>query len=411
MTAFTRKVATRYFRSRRGFVSVVTGFSLVGITLGVAALIVVMAVMAGFRGELLDRILGTTGHAQLSRPGLTLNMADEISTKIMKIPGVISAQPFIGGQGMVVSPQRALGGLVRGLRPDDLRATKMITSHITMGALESFKAGKPVAVLGEQLAQNLGVRPGDSVNLLSPQGSHTVLGFMPRMMQVRVVALFNVGMYQYDSALLFLPIDIAQKFYKTNSLINGIEVMVERPDEINRMVPHLATALAGGHISTWVDANRQFFSALQVERVAMFIILMLIVLVAAFNIITGQMMLVNQKRRDIAILRTMGARRRDILRLFLYSGFSIGLAGTAGGLLLGFLVVWQLDNLVALIQEITGVSLFNGAVYFLDKMPTDVLPADVIMVVVMSLGLSLLASIFPAWRATRLDPVEALRNE
>ena len=409
--AFARTVGWRYLRSRRGFVSVVTGFSLVGIALGVAALIVVMAVMAGFRVELLDRILGTTGHAQISRTGMTLEESEGLRLKLLDLPGVVSAEPVVGGQAMLVSPAKATGALARGVRKEALTQNPLISTGIRRGSLAHF--GEPgTIVIGQALADSLGVSVGDHINLLSPQGSSTVVGFIPRMMQVEVVATFDVGMYQYDSGLVFLPIVQAQTFFKTGGLVNGLELMVKEPDRILNMMPTLAAIVGpGGHISPWMENNRQFFSALQVEKTTMFIILTLIVLVAAFNIITGQMMMVNEKRRDIAILRTMGARRADILRVFFYSGFMAGTVGTVGGLLLGLVVTDNLQHIVHSIQNLFGINVFSAEVYFLSELPAVIVPEDVATIVVMSLALAMAASLYPAWRATRLDPVEALRHE
>jgi len=302
---FAHTVGLRYLRARRGFVSVVTGFSFVGIALGVAALIVVMAVMAGFRAELLDRILGTTGHAQLTMPVLTAEKAEQIRIEALDTVGINSAVPYVSGQAMIASNRKALGGLVRAVSGDDLRANKLINDNIIAGSLQGFgvPGQSPKIVLGKTLAQQLGVYVGDSISLMSSQGTHTIMGFVPRMMRAEVVAIFEVGMYQYDNALMFLPVDVAQSFYKIGDLVTAIEVMVDKPAAIKTYLPQLQSLVdPTGHVITWVEGNRQFFEALKVERVAMFIILTLIVIVAAFNIITGQMMTVNDKKRDVAIL-------------------------------------------------------------------------------------------------------------
>jgi len=412
---FAHTVGFRYLRARRGFVSVVTGFSFVGIALGVAALIVVMAVMAGFRAELLDRILGTTGHAQITMPLLTVEQANKIRLKAVEKQGIISAVPYIAGQAMITSGNGATGGLVRAVSAEDLQKNKLISDNIIAGSLEGFDVPNqrtPRIVLGKDLAQKLGVYVGDSLSLMSSQGTHTIMGFVPRMMRAEVIAIFEVGMYQYDSALMFLPLKAAQSFYKMGDIISALEIMVENPSAIRTYLPTLQSLVdPEGHVVTWVDGNRQFFEALQVERVAMFIILTLIVLVAAFNIITGQMMTVNDKKRDIAILRTMGAGRFDILRLFFFSGFWVGLIGTALGVALGLFVLWQLHPIVGFIETLTGASLFSGEVYFLSKLPAKIIPQEILTIIAVSLFLSMMASLFPALKATKLDPVEALRNE
>ncbi|MBA43506.1 MAG: lipoprotein-releasing system transmembrane subunit LolC [Magnetococcales bacterium] len=411
---FAHTVGLRYLRARRGFVSVVTGFSFVGIALGVAALIVVMAVMAGFRAELLDRILGTTGHAQLTMPVLTAEKAEQIRIEALDTVGINSAVPYVSGQAMIASNRKALGGLVRAVSGDDLRANKLINDNIIAGSLQGFgvPGQSPKIVLGKTLAQQLGVYVGDSISLMSSQGTHTIMGFVPRMMRAEVVAIFEVGMYQYDNALMFLPVDVAQSFYKIGELVTAIEVMVDKPAAIKTYLPQLQSLVdPTGHVITWVEGNRQFFEALKVERVAMFIILTLIVIVAAFNIITGQMMTVNDKKRDVAILRTMGADRGDILRLFFFSGFWVGLIGTFIGVVLGFVVIWQLHPIVSFIEGLTGARLFSGEAYFLSQLPAKIVPEEMITIVVVSLLLSMLASLYPAYKATKLDPVEALRNE
>ena len=411
---FAHTVGFRYLRARRGFVSVVTGFSFVGIALGVAALIVVMAVMAGFRAELLDRILGTTGHAQLTMPVLTAEKAEQIRIEALDTVGINSAVPYVSGQAMIASNRKALGGLVRAVSGDDLRANKLINDNIIAGSLQGFgvPGQSPKIVLGKTLAQQLGVYVGDSISLMSSQGTHTIMGFVPRMMRAEVVAIFEVGMYQYDNALMFLPVDVAQSFYKIGDLVTAIEVMVDKPAAIKTYLPQLQSLVdPTGHVITWVEGNRQFFEALKVERVAMFIILTLIVIVAAFNIITGQMMTVNDKKRDVAILRTMGADRGDILRLFFFSGFWVGLIGTFIGVVLGFVVIWQLHPIVSFIEGLTGARLFSGEAYFLSQLPAKIVPEEMITIVVVSLLLSMLASLYPAYKATKLDPVEALRNE
>ena len=412
MAGFANTVGLRYLRSRRGFVSVVTGFSFLGIALGVAALLVVMAVMAGFRAELLDRILGATGHAQVSEPVMMEDRAAELRQELLALPQVTSATPYVAGQAMVAANGNAVGGLVRAMPEADLLKNTLISDNLIAGSINGYSQGEPKVLLGKALARNLGVYVGDNVRLMSSEGTHTVMGFVPRMMRAQVAGVFEVGMHQYDSSLMFMPVQVAQNFYKMGDRMTAIEVNVKNPAAIKNNVPALDSVLKPeGRVTTWVDANRQFFQALQVERVAMFIILALIVVVAAFNIITGQMMTVNEKTRDIAILRTMGATRRDILRLFFFSGFWIGIVGTLLGVMLGLLIIWQLHPIVGFIEGMMNVQLFSGEIYFLSSLPAKIVWGEILIIVAVSLLLSLLASLYPAWRATRLDPVEALRNE
>lgn len=409
---FALTTAMRYFRARKGFVSVVTTFSLLGIMLGVAALIVVMSVMSGFRQELLDRILGTTGHIVISSAQMTESRAADLSTQLQAKPSVTRATPFISGQAMVTSANNALGGYVRAMNYDDFIKNDLISQNLVAGKLEYFKR-KDVVVLGKTMAQQLSVTVGGYVNLVSPQGSQTALGFIPRMKRLRVAAIFDVGMHQYDSGLMILPLNVAQSFFKLDDKVTAIEVMIEKPDLVRDVVvKEVAPELSeNDFVQDWTKINSQFFEALQVEKAAMFIILSLIVVVAAFNIITGQMMSVNDKIRSIAILRTMGARRRDILLTFTIGGAFVGVVGTLLGTTIGLLICIYLHEIVSFIEQIAQVSIFSGEAYFLAEIPVLMNIADVASVVLMALLLSVTAGLIPALKAARLDPVEALRND
>ncbi|MBF0323651.1 lipoprotein-releasing ABC transporter permease subunit [Magnetospirillum moscoviense] len=410
--AFERMVAFRYLRARRkeGFISVIAGFSLLGIGLGVATLIVVMAVMNGFRQELLSRILGINGHVGVYGQGMALVDYDPLADAIRKMPGVVRTIPTVEGQVMATSPVAAAGAVVRGVRPDDLLARDIFRSKLGGSAAE-FKAGDGV-LIGYRLAEKLGLMVGDTITLISPKGNATAFGTVPRMRGYVVAGTFNVGMFEYDSGFIFMPLEAAQTYFKLPQAVTQVEVFLDNPDR----VPQARAAihqLTGGNarIYDWQQANASFFNAIQVERNVMFLILTLIILVAAFNIISSLIMLVKDKGRDIAILRTMGATRGMIMRIFFLSGASVGVAGTVGGTLLGVWFATHIEEIRQFIQGIIGRELFAAEIYFLTQLPARVDYNEVMTVVLMALGLSFAATIYPSWRAAALDPVEALRYE
>lgn len=410
--AFERMVAFRYLRARRkeGFISVIAGFSLLGIGLGVATLIVVMAVMNGFRQELLSRILGINGHMGVYAAGPVLVGFDPLAEAIRKLPGVTRAIPTVEGQVMATSPGAAAGAIVRGVRPDDLLGRDIIRKGLS-GSVEEFQAGESV-LIGYRLAEKLGLGVGDTITLISPKGNATAFGTVPRMRGYRIAGTFSIGMFEYDSGFVFMPLEAAQTYFKMPEAVTQIEVFTDNPDK----VPELRTAIyrAGGgnvRIYDWQQANASFFNAIQVERNVMFLILTLIILVAAFNIISSLIMLVKDKGRDIAILRTMGATRGMIMRIFFLSGASVGVFGTVFGTLLGVSFASNIEAIRQFIQSIIGRELFAAEIYFLTQLPARVDAGEVIAVVLMALGLSFAATIYPSWRAANLDPVEALRYE
>ncbi len=412
---FERMIAFRYLRARKGerFVSVIAIFSLVGIALGVATLIIVMSVMNGFRQELLGRILGLNGHMQISsaQPG---NIPDygPLTERIRAVPGVVSATPMVEGQVLVTSESGgASGGLARGIRPEDMAARRIIAGNIRAGRLSDF-TGDDVVMIGTRMAARLGLAIGDRLTVISPQGRTTVLGTVPRLRAYRVVAMFEVGMNEYDSTFVFLPMAAAQTFFQTGDAASQIEVFVEDP--LRARAVNAAIRAAAGRplrILDWQDANSSFFNAVKVERNVMFLILTLIIIVAAFNIVSSLIMLVKDKGRDIAVLRTMGATRGAVMRIFLLCGASIGILGTSIGFLLGLVFCLNIESIRQFIQMLSGTELFSAEIYFLTQLPAVVDPNEVIQVVLMGLGLSLLATLYPSWRAARTDPVVMLRNE
>ncbi|AJD52222.1 MULTISPECIES: lipoprotein-releasing ABC transporter permease subunit [Thalassospira] len=412
---FERLVAFRYLRPRRqeGFVSVIAIFSLLGIMLGVATLIIVMSVMNGFRAELLGRILGLNGHISVyaqSPDGLP--NYDAIEKKIAETGNVTLVTPVVEGQVLASNNGRSTGAIVRGVRAEDIAKRKTIADNIVFGSLDDFK-GDDSVIMGARLAMKLGVGVGDNVNLISPKGNVTAFGSVPRVRAYKVVGLFDIGMYEYDSGFIFMPLQAAQIYFRLPEKISHFEVMLEDPSRLSSSMNDLLSNLSGEQLRlvNWQQSNSGFFNALQVERNVMFLILTLIILVAAFNIISGMVMLVKDKGRDIAILRTMGATRSSVMRIFFLAGASIGVLGTLSGLILGVLFCLNIENIRQFIQTLTGTDLFNAEIYFLSQLPADMDISEVVLVCVMSLSLSFLATVYPAWRASRLDPVEALRYE
>ncbi|WP_085904732.1 lipoprotein-releasing ABC transporter permease subunit [Kiloniella majae] len=410
--AFERMVALRYLRSRRkeGFISVIAGFSLVGIALGVATLIIVMSVMNGFRQELLGRILGVNGH--LAVVGVQGDLVDykTIAERVSALSGVTSATPQVQGQVMVTASGTATGGLVRGMAPEDLKARKLIAEKIVAGSLDDFTGDN--VVIGERLARSLRLGVGDKITLVSPNSSVTVFGSIPRLKAYTIAALFDIGMYEYDSSFIYMTLDAAQIFFELPEMVNTIEVFVDNPDLTNVVRRDIHNAIGTGIVTRdWQQSNASFFNAIQVERNVMFLILSLIILVAVFNIVSGQIMLVKDKGRDIAILRTMGATRGMILRVFFLSGASIGVIGTLAGFVLGLSFAENIETIRQWLEGLSGTNLFDAEIYFLSKLPAVVETSEVFQVVGMALFFSFLAPIFPAWRAARLDPVEAIRYE
>jgi lipoprotein-releasing system permease protein len=410
--AFERMVAFRYLRARRkeGLISVIAGFSLLGIGLGVATLIVVMAVMNGFRQELLSRILGLNGHIGIYGTAGSLGGYDPLAEQIRRVPGVVRAVPTVEGQVMATSPSGASGAVVRGVRPPDLLSRPTIQKSFA-GNASAFQ-GQDSVVIGYRLAEKLGLMVGDTVTLISPKGTATAFGTVPRMKGYKIVGTFNVGMFEYDSGFIFMPLEAAQVYFKLPEAITQIEVFMENPDQvpearlaINRLAP------GAFRIYDWQQANASFFNAIQVERNVMFLILTLIILVAAFNIISSLIMLVKDKGRDIAILRTMGATRGMIMRIFFLSGASVGVVGTLFGTALGVWFATHIEAIRQFIQAIVGRELFAAEIYFLTQLPARVDSGEVVSVVLMALGLSFAATVYPSWRAATLDPVEALRYE
>jgi lipoprotein-releasing system permease protein len=410
---FEWMLAGRYLRSRRRetFISVIAGFSFLGIMLGVATLIIVMAVMNGFRAELLTKILGINGHLLVQPIGSELDDYDAVSARLENLDGVQFAMPFIEGQVLVSGPAGSLGALVRGLRETDLRKLPLVSGNVRSGTFDNFDSASGIAI-GTRLARQLGVSVGDLVRVISPNGNVTALGVTPRVKAYPVTAIFEIGMSEYDGTMAFMPLNEAQLYFNQEGIVTGIEVFTDDPDSVGTIRPMVEEGAGRPtFVTDWRQRNVTFFSALEVERNVMFIILTLIVLVAALNIISGMTMLVKDKGRDIAILRTMGATRGAIMRVFVITGASIGIVGTLAGFVLGFVVCLNIESIRQAISWMTRTELFSPELYFLSRLPADMDTGETTSVVVMAMVLSLLATLYPAWRAARLDPVEALRYE
>jgi lipoprotein-releasing system permease protein len=412
-SAFEWMLSLRYLRARRkeGFISVIAGFSFLGIMLGVATLIIVMAVMNGFRQELLSKILGLNGHLLIQPLESPLTDYAAVADRVSKVDGIYLAAPLVEGQALASSPFNASGVVVRGMRGADIAKLTQISKNIKQGTLDGFDDGQGLAI-GSRLADQLSVRAGDNVTLVTPRGAVTPMGTTPRIKTYKISAVFEIGMSEYDSAFVFMPLTEAQAYFNRAGDVTAIEVYTNDPDQIDRFRQPVTNAAARPiYMVDWRQRNATFFNALQVERNVMFLILTLIVLVAALNIVSGLIMLVKDKGSDIAILRTMGATQGAMMRVFLITGASIGVVGTIVGFLLGTIVCLNIEEIRRFLSWLTNTELFSPELYFLSKLPADMNFKETSAVVVMALGLSLLATLYPSWRAARLDPVEALRYE
>lgn len=405
-------IAFRYLRARKqeGFVSVITLFSFLGIALGVATLIIVMSVMNGFQAEFRERILGLGGHINVygktSPIGGYLTDADQLRT----LPGVVNVFPLIDAQVLIAQNGMARGAMLRGMQPADMGSKPLLASHIVSGHLPPLDSDK--ILVGRRLAEALNLKPGASLNLLSPAGNITPFGTMPRSHSYVIGGIFDVGMYEYDSNFIYMPLASAQAFLNLDGRVNTLEITTTDPNNLAHLMQEISQKLGPDYrVQNWMQVNGSYFNALAVERNVMFLILTLIIIVAAFNIISGLIMLVKDKSHDIAILRTMGASRVSVQKIFILTGATIGVAGTLAGLALGVTFALNIESIREFLQHLTGTDLFSAEIYFLSQLPAKIDGGEVFGVVAMALVLSFLATLYPAWRAARLSPVEALRYE
>lgn len=414
-SVFERMVAWRYLRARRkeAFISVIAGFSFIGIMLGVATLIIVMAVMNGFRTQLIDRILGVNGHMIVQPMDQPFTDYADLAKTFREISGVTEAIPLVEGQTLASGLGGAgTGAYVRGIRAEDLADLETVSDNLVTGDLVGFAAGQGV-VIGSRMAEALGLSVGDNITLIAPEGDVTPFGTTPRVKAYPVSAIFEVGMSEYDATIIFMPLEEAQLYFNSEGVVQSIEIMVENPDEIDAMRSAIEQSVGGRQlfITDWRQRNRTFFNALQVERNVMFLILTLIILVAALNIVSGLIMLVKDKGRDIAILRTMGATSGSIMRIFFMTGAAIGVAGTIAGFILGVVVCLNIESIRQFFSWLSGTVLFDPELYYLSQLPADMETGETVTVLLVALGLSFIATLIPSWRASRLDPVQALRYE
>jgi lipoprotein-releasing system permease protein len=406
-------LSLRYLRARRkeGFISVIAGISFLGIMLGVATLIIVMAVMNGFRKELLDKILGMNGHLLVQPLESPLTDWQQVAARLSGVQGVRLAAPMVDGQALISSPFHSTGVGVRGMRAADLDKQASISANLKQGTLEGFDEGQGI-IIGERLARALSVRAGDNATLVAPRGAVTPMGTTPRIKTYRIAGVYEIGMSEYDSNFVFMPLAESQAYFNRSGDVTAIEVYIDKPDRYREFHKLLTTAAGRPiFITDWTQRNATFFNALQVERNVMALILSLIVLVAVLNIVSGLFMLVKDKSRDIAILRTMGATQGAIMRVFLITGASIGVVGTTLGFIVGVLVCSNIESLRQFVAWLTGREVFDPTLYFLSRLPAELDPGETTAVIVIALGMSLAATLYPSWRAARLDPVEALRYE
>ncbi|NWF92548.1 MAG: lipoprotein-releasing ABC transporter permease subunit [Syntrophaceae bacterium] len=409
-------IGLRYLKAKRkqAFISIITVISIAGVTVGVMALIVVLAVMSGFEKTLKERILGTHAHLVLLKVGQEgMDDYEEVARKVERVKGVVSAAPFILNQVMLSSESNVSGVVLKGIDPDRVGKVTELAKNLKTGRLEELKKGEPPGIIvGAELAKHLSVSVNDTVQVISPLGTMTPMGVMPKMKRFRVAGTFYSGMYEIDNTLAYISLESAQKFFGLGAHVTGIEIKTDDIYGVKQIGREVRREMGLSFwTKDWMEMNRNLFSALKLEKIAMFIILVLIVLVAAFNIISTLMMVVMEKNKDIAILKAMGAPSRGILKIFVIEGLVIGVLGTLLGTILGLSIALNLETVTGFVEHLFGFKILASDVYYIDKLPSQVNPMDVGMIVFTAILISLLATVYPSWRASRLDPAEALRYE
>lgn len=408
-------IALRYLRSKRkeGFISITAIFSFVGIMIGVATLIIVMSVMNGFRYELINRILGINSHLTIYSSAHRISHYEELVGEIKNIPGVKFANPIIESQAMLSSPSKNAGGLIKGIKVEDLRNKKLVSDNIRAGEIAAINE-KDMVLVGSAVAQNMNLKIGSPLKIISAETNETLIGAIPRIKTYLVGGVFESGLYEYDSTTIFMNFEMAQKHFRFPSSVSGVEIFAvdaTKLDEIKTQLYEILRRNPDLYASDWEQSNSGFIDALKVESTVMFLIITLIILVAAFNIISSMIMLVNDKNKNIALLRTLGMSKVSVMRIFLICGSSIGFVGTFLGFVIGVLFAANINEIKLWLESMTNVSLFNPMVYFLSTLPSKVFVSDVVLIVGMSLAISFLATIYPAYRASKANPAEILRYE
>ena len=414
LSRYERMIARRYLLPGKGeaFIFLVASISLVAVMLGVAALVIVMSVMNGFRAELFDKIVGLNGHAVVQGIGGRLPDWRDIVTEARATPGVTSAVPLIDQPLAATYNGRAEAVLVRGMRVQDIRGNSSISGKIVVGNLASITPGSRRIAIGSRLAEALGAQVGSEISLFSPQGQTTPFGTVPRIISYTVGAIFEIGVYDYDKAYIIMPIEDAQTLLLMGDDVGMVELQTSNADRVGEILAPLAAKVGGSAvIQDWRTMNAQLFEALAVERVAMFTVLSIIILVAVFNILSSLIMLVRAKTRDIAILRTMGASRSALMRIFMLVGTIIGALGTVAGLALGFVFLFYRQGVVNFVQLVTGQNLWDPSIRYLTELPSKPDPIEIVVIAAMALVFSFLATLYPAWKAASTDPVQVLRYE